>query len=176
MPDPKQFDPDRLRVALDHGEVVELGGGTLVLDGEESPSVVLRLAPWRARSVARVLHEWTSVSRIFHHTARPPARNCSCQGRWRWPLRCSVVAARSRSCGLLAVPALSPTGNAWPRRALSGERGDRRSAARSKGAFRTTMETHHLGAQLWDHPQGEPTGRNLCVIRSPGWCAAPQPL
>jgi hypothetical protein len=71
MADPRQFDPERIRVVLDHGEVVELDGGTLVLDGEESPSVVLRLAPWRARSVARVLQEWSSVSRIFHHTARP---------------------------------------------------------------------------------------------------------
>jgi hypothetical protein len=71
MPDPTQFNPGRLRVALDHGEVVELDGGTLVLDGGESPSVVLRLAPWRARSVARVLQEWSSVSRIFHHPARP---------------------------------------------------------------------------------------------------------
>ena len=71
MPDPTQFNPDRLRVALDHGEVVELDGGTLIVDGEESPSVVLRLAPWRARSIARVLQEWTSVSRIFHRTARP---------------------------------------------------------------------------------------------------------
>ncbi|MBV9014014.1 MAG: hypothetical protein JO272_18560 [Pseudonocardiales bacterium] len=71
MPDPMQFDPDRLRVALDHGEVVELDGGALVLDGEESPSVVLRLAPWRARSVARVLEEWSSVSRIFHRSTRP---------------------------------------------------------------------------------------------------------
>jgi hypothetical protein len=71
MPDPRQFDPDRIRVVLDHGEVVELDGGTLVLDGQESPSVVLRLTPWRARSVARVLQEWSSVSRIFHHMARP---------------------------------------------------------------------------------------------------------
>ncbi|MBV9447272.1 MAG: hypothetical protein JO345_15425 [Streptosporangiaceae bacterium] len=53
MPDPTQFDPDRLRVALDHGEVVERDGGTLILDGQESPSVVLRLAPWHARSLAR---------------------------------------------------------------------------------------------------------------------------
>ena len=65
MSDPTQFDPDRVRVALDHGEVVELDGGTLVLGGQESPSVVLRLAPWRARSVARVLAEWSSVSQIF---------------------------------------------------------------------------------------------------------------
>jgi len=52
-----QSEPARLRVALDNGEVVELDGGTLVLGDEESPSVVLRLAPWRARSVARVLEE-----------------------------------------------------------------------------------------------------------------------
>jgi hypothetical protein len=71
MPDPRQFNPDRLRVVLDQGEVVELDGGTLVLEGQESPSVVLRLAPWRARSVARVLQEWSSVSRIFHSPARP---------------------------------------------------------------------------------------------------------
>jgi hypothetical protein len=65
MPDPTQFDPDLIRVALDHGEVVELDGGTLVLDGEEFPSVVLRLTPWRARLVARALQEWSSMSRIF---------------------------------------------------------------------------------------------------------------
>ena len=70
MPDPRQLGPDRIRVVLDHGEVVELDGGTLALDDEESPSVVLRLAPWRARSVARVLQEWSSVSRIFQHPTR----------------------------------------------------------------------------------------------------------
>jgi hypothetical protein len=51
--------------------VVELDGGTLVLGEEESPSVVLRLAPWRARSVARVLEEWSAVSRVFHRAPRP---------------------------------------------------------------------------------------------------------
>jgi hypothetical protein len=71
MAEATQFDPDRLRVALDHGEVVELDGGTLVLGGEESPSVMLRLAPWRARSLARVLEEWFAVSRVFHRVARP---------------------------------------------------------------------------------------------------------
>ncbi|MCA1697147.1 MAG: hypothetical protein LC749_21885 [Actinobacteria bacterium] len=71
MSDPRQFDPERIRVVLDHGEVVELDGGTLVLDGQESPSVVLRVAPWRARSVARVLQEWSSASRIFNHSTRP---------------------------------------------------------------------------------------------------------
>ncbi len=71
MPDPTQFEPAPIRVALDHGEVVELDGGTLVLGDEESPSVVLRLAPWRARSVARVLEEWSAVSRVFHRAPRP---------------------------------------------------------------------------------------------------------
>ena len=71
MANPTQFDPDRIRVALDHDEVVELDGGTLVLDSEESPSVVLRLAPWRARSLARVLEEWSAVSRVFNRVTRP---------------------------------------------------------------------------------------------------------
>ena len=51
--------------------MVELDGGTLVVDGAESPSVLLRLAPWRARSVARVLEEWSAVSRVFHRAPRP---------------------------------------------------------------------------------------------------------
>lgn len=71
MTEATQFDPDRLRVALDHGEVVELDGGTLVLDGEEPPSVVLRLAPWRARSVAQALEEWSAASGVFNRTSRP---------------------------------------------------------------------------------------------------------
>jgi hypothetical protein len=71
MTNPMQFDPDRLRVALDNGEVVELDGGTLVVGAEEVPSVVLRLAPWRARSVARVLEEWSAVCRVFHRAPRP---------------------------------------------------------------------------------------------------------
>ena len=33
--------------------------------------MVLRLAPWRARSVARVLEEWSAVSRVFHRAPRP---------------------------------------------------------------------------------------------------------
>ncbi|MGH3825007.1 MAG: hypothetical protein ACRDRA_19545 [Pseudonocardiaceae bacterium] len=71
MVEATQFDPDRLRVALDHGEVVELDGATLVLGGEEFPSVVLRLTPERARSLARVLEEWSAVTRVFHRVARP---------------------------------------------------------------------------------------------------------
>ncbi len=71
MTNPMQPDPDHLRVALDNGEVVELDGGTLILGDEESPSVLLRLAPWRARSVARVLDEWSAVSRVFHRAPRP---------------------------------------------------------------------------------------------------------
>jgi hypothetical protein len=71
MTNPIQSDPDRLRLALDNGEEVELDGGTLVVDGEESPSMVLRLAPWRARSVARVLEEWSAVSWVLHRATRP---------------------------------------------------------------------------------------------------------
>ncbi len=71
MTNPMQPDPDHLRVALDNGEVVELDGGTLALGDEESPSVLLRLTPWRARSVARVLEEWSAVSRVFHRAPRP---------------------------------------------------------------------------------------------------------
>jgi hypothetical protein len=56
-------------LALDHGEVVELDGGTLVLDGKPSTSVVLRLAPWRARALSVVLAEWSAVSGVFN---RPP--------------------------------------------------------------------------------------------------------
>ncbi len=71
MTNPMQSDPDRLRLALDNGEEVELDGGTLMLGDGESPSVVLRLTPWRARSVARVLEEWSAVSRVFHRAPRP---------------------------------------------------------------------------------------------------------
>jgi hypothetical protein len=71
MAEATQFDPDRTRLTLDNGEVVELDGGTLVLSDEETPSVVLRLTPWRARSVARVLEEWSAVSRVFHRAPRP---------------------------------------------------------------------------------------------------------
>lgn len=71
MADPTQFDPDRIRVALDHGEVVELDGGTLILDGAEPPSVVLEACAWRAPSVARVLEDRSAVSRVFNR-ATPP--------------------------------------------------------------------------------------------------------
>lgn len=33
--------------------------------------MVLRLTSWRARSVARALQEWSSVSRVFHPASRP---------------------------------------------------------------------------------------------------------
>jgi hypothetical protein len=71
MTDPMQSDPDHVRVALDNGEVVELDGGMLMLGDEVFPSVLLRLTPWRARSVARVLEEWSAVSRVFHRAPRP---------------------------------------------------------------------------------------------------------
>lgn len=71
MTNPMQSNPERLRLALDNGEEVELDGGTLAIGGEESPSVVLRFTPWRARSMARVLEEWSAISRVFHRAPRP---------------------------------------------------------------------------------------------------------
>jgi hypothetical protein len=69
MTNPTQPGHERIRVALDNDEVIELDGGTLTLDGEASPSVVLRLAPWRARSLSVVLAEWSAAANVFH---RPP--------------------------------------------------------------------------------------------------------
>jgi hypothetical protein len=75
--------------------------------------VVLRLAPWRARSVARVSQEWTSVSRIFHHPARPHLDELELSRTLE--LAAAVLGCgESRSCGPLAAYASSPTGNAWP--------------------------------------------------------------
>jgi hypothetical protein len=93
--------------------VVELDGGTLVLDGEESPSVLLRLTPWRARSVARVLQEWSSVSRIFQHSTRPHLDELDLS------LALELAAAAlgggdEPTLRSLAAHVSSPTGNAWP--------------------------------------------------------------
>jgi hypothetical protein len=112
MPDPTQFKPGPIRVALDHGEVVALDGGTLVLDGEEFPNVLLRLAPWPARSVARVLAEWSSVSRIFHHPSRPHLDELDLS-------RTLKLAAAALGDGdePIRVPSRLtryPPGNAWP--------------------------------------------------------------
>lgn len=113
MSEPTQFDPGRIRVVLDHGEVVELDGGTLVLDGEESPSVVLRLTPWRARSMARMLQEWSSVSQIFRHPTRPPLSELDLSRTLE--LAAAVLGTtESRSYGLRVDHAGFPIGNAWP--------------------------------------------------------------
>jgi hypothetical protein len=96
MAEATQFDPDRLRLALDNGEEVELDGGTLVLGDEESPSVVLRLTPWRARSVARVLEEWSAVSRVFHRAPRPVLTELELSRTL--DLAASVLGEPSRSC------------------------------------------------------------------------------
>jgi hypothetical protein len=69
MTDPTQSDAAHIRVLLDHGEVVELDGGTLNVDGEVAGTVLLRLVPWRARSLARVLDEWSVISRLFNPRA-----------------------------------------------------------------------------------------------------------
>jgi hypothetical protein len=73
MTDPTERGAERLQVPLDHGDAVELDGGVLTVDGEASPSVLLRLAPWRARSLAHVLAEWSAVSRTFDPRARRPS-------------------------------------------------------------------------------------------------------
>ncbi|MBV9650688.1 MAG: hypothetical protein JO296_11185 [Pseudonocardiales bacterium] len=73
MAEGRQFDPDRPRVELDHGDVVELDGGTVAVNGEQDPSVVVRLTPWRARSLARALEEWSAISRLFAQGRRPVA-------------------------------------------------------------------------------------------------------
>ena len=76
--------------------------------------MVLRLAPWRARSVARVLAEWSSVSRIFHHPTRPHPDELDLSRMLE--LAATVLGAimTSRSCGRLAARALFPIGNVWP--------------------------------------------------------------
>ena len=113
MPDPRQFDPDRVRMVLDHGEMVELDGGTLAVDGAESPSVVLRLAPGvpgqspECCKSGRQCHE-SSASRLDRSLT-----SWLCCGHCSWPLRHSAT-AKSRPCGRLAVHALSLTGSAWP--------------------------------------------------------------
>lgn len=68
MVDPTE--PDRVRVALGDGQTVELDGGTVLVAGEPSPSVLLRLAPWRAMSLSRTLGEWSDALRIFHRVTR----------------------------------------------------------------------------------------------------------
>jgi hypothetical protein len=75
MTDPIESDPDHLRVLLDHGEVVELDGGTLTVDGEVAGSVLLRLVPWRARTLSRVLEEWSALSKMFNPRVRRPSLN-----------------------------------------------------------------------------------------------------
>jgi hypothetical protein len=113
MLDPTHFDPDPIRVALDHGEVVELDGGTLVLGGEESPSVVLRLAPWRARLVARVLQEWSSVARIFRQASRPHLDELELSRT----LELAAAALGDQDEPIMQSPRGSrvvPNGNAWP--------------------------------------------------------------
>jgi hypothetical protein len=73
--DPMQPDAERIRVLLDHGETVELDGGVLTVDGEEAGSVLLRLLPWRARTLSRVLEEWSALSRMFNPRVRRPSLN-----------------------------------------------------------------------------------------------------
>jgi hypothetical protein len=65
MAEGRRFDPDRPWLQLDHGDVVELDGGIVAVNGEQDPSVVVRLTPWRARSLARAPEQWSAMSRLF---------------------------------------------------------------------------------------------------------------
>lgn len=72
MADPTQSEPNRLRLLLSEGDSIELDGGTLQLDaGDPLATLVLRLVPWRARTLAHVLEEWSVVSRLFSRDGRP---------------------------------------------------------------------------------------------------------
>lgn len=72
MSDPTQPGPEPIRLALDHGEIVELDGVALTLGGEPTPSVVLRLAPSRALSLSAVLDEWSAAGEIFRRSWERP--------------------------------------------------------------------------------------------------------
>jgi hypothetical protein len=91
-----QFDPDRPRLELDLGDVVELDGGALAVNGEEYPSVVLRLTPWRAGH----WHERWKNGRPFRACSpRAAARlptNWLCPAHWEWPLPRSMKMAGHR--------------------------------------------------------------------------------
>jgi hypothetical protein len=126
MTNPMQLDPDRLRLALDNGEVVEVDGGTLVLGGEESPSVVLRLAPWRARSVARVLEEWSAVSRVFHRAPRPILTELELSRTLH--LAASVLGDHEPTLPLLRVDRVVPSRQRLDAVAVLAERESRLSA------------------------------------------------
>jgi len=58
-------------VTLERGDVVELDGGTLVINDEQTPSILLRLTAWRARSMARMLAEWSTLAQTFTRSTRP---------------------------------------------------------------------------------------------------------
>ena len=57
---------------LDSGEIVEHDGSMVPdEDGRLTPAVVVRMLPDRARSLARVVGEWSAVSRLFTDPFRP---------------------------------------------------------------------------------------------------------
>ena len=92
MPDPRQFDPDRIRVVLDHGGA----GGARRRHARprraRSPRAwcsglrpgVLGQSPGCCRSGRRC--RGSSTTRLDRTWM-----SWICRGRWSWPLRCSVV-------------------------------------------------------------------------------------
>jgi hypothetical protein len=94
-----QSGPEHLRLALDRGEVVELDGGTLVLDGEECLSVVLRVAPWGR---ARWRGYWRSGRRspgCFTGRLARSGLSWSCPACWILPRPRSAIPNRPCPCG-----------------------------------------------------------------------------
>jgi len=65
-------DADEFRLAMDNGEVVEVGGSTLVDEdsGQIVTAVVLRLPPWRAHALAHVLASWNQAVDLFERATQ----------------------------------------------------------------------------------------------------------
>ncbi|HSV65624.1 MAG TPA: hypothetical protein VLJ59_06935 [Mycobacteriales bacterium] len=127
MAEATQSEPDRLRVRLSEGESIELDGGTVRLDEQEpEPALVLRLVPWRALALARVLEEWSAVSRAFSRDGRP--------GPHEVELSRALVAAAAAMSDAEPVPRMPRGGRSVPSRrrlaalAALGDREGRLSA------------------------------------------------
>ena len=72
MTEPVWRVPERFRMPLDSGEIVEYDGSMVPdEDGRQTPAVVLRMPPDRAQTLADVVGEWSAVSRLFTDPFRP---------------------------------------------------------------------------------------------------------
>lgn len=64
MANPIEGSTGRFRVVLDHGDVVEAGGGD-PQPGAAPPAVVLRMTAARAHDLAHVLEDWSRVALVY---------------------------------------------------------------------------------------------------------------